>query len=164
MNIFVLNMNTKQCAKWHCDKHITKMTLEATQLLCTAINLSGGSSPYKTAQANHPCAIWTRTSRSNFFWLAELGYELCDEYTRRYGKTHKCTEVIDACVLAANVVPDGPLTPFAQAMPDEYKKDDAIEAYKAYYIGAKANIATWNHSQKPDWWPFSDEVKTDTVT
>lgn len=164
MNIFVLSMNTKQCAKWHCDKHITKMSLESTQLLCTAVNISGGSSPYKTAHRNHPCAIWARATRSNFLWLAELGYELCEEYARRYGRAHKCIEIIDTCVLAANVVPEGPLTTFAQAMPDEYKNNDVTEAYKAYYIGAKADIATWSHSQKPDWWPFSENAKADTVT
>jgi len=162
MNIFVLSLNHKQCAAWHCDKHITKMPLEAAQLLCTAINLAGGTSPYKTAHKNHPCAIWTRQTRSNFLWLAELGYELCAEYTKRYGKIHKCESVIDTCVLEANLIKEGPLTPFAQAMPDEYKASHPVTAYQAYYIGAKTTIAKWNHSPPPTWWPILQMSQTDT--
>jgi len=28
MNIFFLDTDTKQCAKYHCDKHVVKMILE----------------------------------------------------------------------------------------------------------------------------------------
>ena len=158
MNIFILSTNTKQCAKWHCDKHITKMPLEAAQLLCTAINVNGGETPYKTAHRNHPCAIWARTTRSNFLWLAELAYELCTEYTARYGKVHACETIIDDCVLKAGHIPAGEMTPFAQAMPDEYKDQDPTVAYKNYYIGAKNDIATWKHCPAPAWWPVLEEV------
>jgi hypothetical protein len=43
-------------------------------------------------------------------------------------------------------------TPFAQAMPAEYKQADAIEAYRNYYIHAKANMAAWRNGT-PTWWP-----------
>jgi hypothetical protein len=47
-------------------------------------------------------------------------------------------------------------TPFAQAMPDEYKREDAVEAYRAYYMGDKADIAEWNWgTEAPDWWNIS---------
>ena len=36
MNIFVLHSNPKKAAKWHADKHVVKMLLEAVQMLYTA--------------------------------------------------------------------------------------------------------------------------------
>ena len=43
-------------------------------------------------------------------------------------------------------------TPFAQAMPQEYKRSCAVEAYRAYYMGDKADIAEWNWgTPAPEW-------------
>jgi hypothetical protein len=33
-------------------------------------------------------------------------------------------------------------------MPDECKRQDAVNAYRAYYMGAKADIAKWKFSWK----------------
>ena len=47
------------------------------------------------------------------------------------------------------------LTPFAQAMPDELKSDDAVESYRMFYMKDKAAIgkgATWKVRGKPYWW------------
>lgn len=46
------------------------------------------------------------------------------------------------------------LTPFAQAMPDEYKNaNDPVLAYRNYYLGEKRSFATWKEpSKQPDWW------------
>jgi len=35
------------------------------------------------------------------------------------------------------------MTPFAQAMPDQYRDDDAVVAYRNYYVGEKGEIAQW---------------------
>jgi hypothetical protein len=40
-------------------------------------------------------------------------------------------------------LPDIGLTTFAQAMPDEYKNDDVVQAYRDYYNGEKAYFAKW---------------------
>ena len=37
------------------------------------------------------------------------------------------------------------------AMPEQYKNDCAVTAYRAYYHGEKANFATWK-SEVPQWW------------
>jgi hypothetical protein len=39
-------------------------------------------------------------------------------------------------------------------MPDEYKQEDAVEAYRAYYKGDKASFAKWEWptAQTPSWW------------
>ena len=40
---------------------------------------------------------------------------------------------------------------FYQAMPDQYRNECAVTAYRAYYHGEKANFATWK-SEVPQWW------------
>ena len=35
MNIFILDKNPKKAAEYHCDKHVIKMILETSQLLCS---------------------------------------------------------------------------------------------------------------------------------
>lgn len=151
MNIFVLDEDIVLCARYHLDKHVVKMPLESAQMLSTGVLFHGGVARYKTVHKNHPCTIWARETKSNFKWLADLGVELCREYTFRYGKVHKCLEVIRECLDRLEVIPDGPLTPFAQAMPEEYKKDNPVEAYRAFYTGAKRKFATWKNREVPEW-------------
>ena len=154
MNIFVLSDNIAQCAIYHCDKHVVKMTLETAQLLCSPFEQ--GDSPYRRTHYNHPCAIWARESVGNYEWLLELGYRLAEEYTHRYNKRHKCLDVIDWCdnnYYRLNL-PDQGLTPWAQAMPDEYKDPCAIQAYRNYYCGDKLEFCTWTNRKAPNWWPY----------
>jgi hypothetical protein len=55
-------------------------------------------------------------------------------------------------------MPEIGLTPFAQAMPQEYKRSCAVEAYRAYYIGDKADIAEWDWGRlTPDWFERNSE-------
>ena len=52
-------------------------------------------------------------------------------------------------------LPDLGLTPFAQAMPDELKSDNAVESYRMFYMKDKAAIgkgANWKVRGKPHWW------------
>ena len=153
MNIFVLDENPEIAAKQACDKHIIKMSLETAQLLCSSHMKD--SAPYKQSHVNHPCAIWTRTSRDNYEWLVVHGLALCDEYTRRYGKVHKSRGVIEwARDNVGRVAFSGTgLTPFAQAMPEIYRSLSAVEAYRKYYLNDKKPFATWKSpASPPQWW------------
>ena len=110
MNLFLLNTNAILCALDHCDKHCVKMILETCQLLYSAwhINrpgvldishkISGDPcvhKPYKCTHKNHPSSKWVRADRAHYDWAVKLGFELCYEYTRRYGKIHKCQSHLD---------------------------------------------------------------------
>ena len=122
MNIFVLDHDPKVAAQMHCDKHIVKMIIEVAQMLCTVGRQNGFETPYRSTHARHPCTLWAGESKSNWNWLIEHGIEMGEEYTRRYGRVHKSSEVIQWC--ANNDIgpnEDKGLTPFAKAMPDEYK-------------------------------------------
>lgn len=147
MNIFVLDENPELAARAHCDKHVSKMILESAQMLSTVF---GG--PYKPTHKNHPCTLWVGESRQNAEWLWLLADALNCEYQDRYNHTrnHKSWDAVEPLWRDFNALPDIGLTPFAQAMPDEFRNPDAVEAYRAYYR-SKA-FAMWNYSPKPEWW------------
>lgn len=152
MNIFVLDLNVNKCAKYHCDKHVVKMITETAQLLCSAYYFTNEShkSPYKLTHKNHPCAVWVRQSLSNWLWLRDLGLALYDEYKNRYSnKDHKAGDVILG--LEVPNLPDKGLTPFAQAMPIEYRNEDVVRAYRAYYLGDKKSILQYKNCEVPEW-------------
>ena len=129
------------------------MPLETAQMLSTTLNHYGLVSPYKPTHKNHPCTMWTKASRENFLWLCELGIQLCAEYTYRYGRVHACQQVIDVCRKHANACsfPAIAQTPFAMAMPGQYRDSDAVTAYRRYYCEAKRSLFKWTGRDTPDW-------------
>lgn len=159
MNIFILDEDPSIAAVYMNDKHIIKMLLESCQLLATAHHLLGDSSKitYKSTHANHPCSIWLRQSTANYDWLVSHVMAMSMEYTNRYGKIHKCDFILLAELLnPPERLPKGELTPFALAMPDQYKvPGDAVASYRNYYIGEKLSFSTWKHGNIPPWIPKS---------
>ena len=154
MNIFFLDFDTKKCAQYHCDKHVVKMILETAQLLCGVHHVTNQVTdqiPYKLSHKNHPCAISSRESLSNYLYLCDFGLELCKEYTYRYGRRHKSQEVIEWCLTNKPNISDTEFTEPPKAMPDEYKVDSVVESYRNYYIGAKKDFAKWKNREIPDW-------------
>jgi hypothetical protein len=152
VNIFVLDLDPFKAAASQCDKHVVKMTLETAQLLCSAF--PKGEAPYKATHVNHPCAIWIRKSLSNASWLVQHGLALASEFRLRFGKEHKSLPVIEWCSKnIQHVLDDNGMTAFAQAMPDTFKSENAVQAYRNYYIHVKSPIASWNKGrQPPSWW------------
>ena len=151
MNIFVLDEDPKTAAAMACDKHVVKMILETAQMLCTVGIASGYEMPYGATHKHHPCTLWAGESHANWDWLIDYGLSLCAEYTVRYGKIHKSQRIIEYAHAMNISFDEQQLTPFAQAMPPQYKNECAVTAYRAYYMGEKARIATWK-TQTPDWW------------
>ena len=163
MNIFFLDYDVKKCAQYHVDKHVVKMILETAQLLCGVHHVTAHDTahdtahvPYKLSHKNHPCSIWARESLSNYLYLCELGLELCNEYTYRYGKRHKSQDVIEWCLVNKPNIPDIGFTEPAKAMPDEFKVKSIVQSYRNYYMGAKSGFAVWKGREKPLW--FEEKV------
>lgn len=100
MNIFYLDSDYKKIPLYMIDKHIVKMIVETSQLLCSCHYLSNSklNIPYKLTHKNHPCVLWVYKSLSNYIWLCKLGLEICKEYTYRYDKIHKSQTVIEWCI------------------------------------------------------------------
>lgn len=153
MNIFYLHEVPETAARYLCDKHINKMLIESVQMLSTCHHVigSGSNAMYRPAFQNHPCAIWVRESAQNYYWLRDHALQIGEEFLIRYGKVHASTVVLNALP-----DPDLPLvgiTPPAQAMPDEYKNDDAVQAYRDYYLYDKRRFAKWERGiPAPYWW------------
>lgn len=150
MNIFVLDKNPVKAARMLCDKHIVKMIVESTQMLCTAHWMTGGKAFYKATYKNHPCTKWVRKTLGNYKWLVRHALEMCKEYKRRYTRIHKCQETIEWCKENLPDIKKGKLTEFAQAMPKKYKNKSAVKAYRDYYLHEKLRFCRWNHSKEPD--------------
>ena len=153
MNIFFLSFNPRIAAEHHCDKHVVKMILETAQLLYSAhwaqTRLSLPHNAYKKTHANHPCAIWTRESIDNYMWLCQLGMALCSEYTYRYGKIHKTQSHIEWLTAHPPALPKIGVTKIRQAMPPEFKQPNPVEAYRAYYLGAKSRMLVYSKRPTP---------------
>jgi hypothetical protein len=151
MNIFYVDRDPVVAAQQLVDKHVVKMPLETAQLLCSAF--PQGVAPYRRTHYNHPSAVWTRQSKSNYKWLIKHGIALCDEYTKRYGKQHKsnivilwCRDNIDKIEWGEDFFTDPPT-----CMPDECKIGDSVESYREYYRKHKSYIYRWTNSERPQW-------------
>jgi hypothetical protein len=183
MNLFILSLDPAKTAEYMMDKHIAKIILEAVQMLCTTHRLLTATSTgaavdpcvYKIAHKNHPVTIWCRAAQANFIWTLDLIDAMHAEWKYRYGhpvqKQHK--SYIVAQYLRQNIPPPdafervsvpGIMTPFALAMPDEFKVRasatiattpatgtshgadiyDAVASYRSYYLSEpKRRIAKW---------------------
>ena len=154
MNIFVLDWDVEKCARYHNDKHVVKMILETAQLLCGVHHMTDQANdqvPYRLSHKNHPCSIWARKSLTNYLYLAELGLELCKEYTFRYGKHHASERLVGALSkVPENIANVGFIDP-PQCMPDYCKGDDTVIAYRTYYILEKMRFAKWKKRPMPEW-------------
>lgn len=138
MNIFITDSCPVKSALYLDDKRKIKMALESTQMLCTALNVNGITTPYKTGHLNHPCTIWTRTSQQNWLWLWDHAMALCNEYNRIYGKPHACVKVLNQIKNQYTVLPDIGLTQFANCARSKERgidyttHNDIYSAYKLY--------------------------------
>ena len=165
MNIFVTDPDPVKSAQCLPDKHVVKMPLESCQMLAIVASTKWGhgfgklpkldGTPYLTdkgAFRGHPCTIW---AQENYRWLISHGLALCYEYTHSYGKVHSCQHTLEH---AKMIFPpsNGEVTPFARAMPDEFKYDTSIDTITAYkrYIASKPWAASnylRDPSRKPHW-------------
>ena len=168
MNIFVLDKDPVKAAKYIDDQRISKMIIETGQMMRAALGrhdfnedmciewgiLTSKGTPWKVTHKNHPCTLWAGDDYDNFMWLGDYGLALCNEFFDRYGKAHACHFAVmrmrDANIIERVIPKTGGMTPFAQAMPDEYKDDDAVFAYRRYYK-SKDNIR-YRKTDVPTWW------------
>ena len=195
MNIFYLSNCPVAASKYLLDKHIVKMPLETVQLLSTAHRVLDGerkqiirngrkktvfSLPshlddlfYSATHINHPSCVWTRSSVANYRWLYSYLVAMCEEYTSRYGKTFAFVKsgLVDALQMEPTNIVMGDFSAPLLAMPEHYKNNDAIEAYRQYYAGDKWRFAKWKHGDIPEWfvlnmqktWHINTEERADVL-
>jgi hypothetical protein len=110
------------------------------------------SNLYRVTHKNHPVTIWIRTSLGNYIWTLDMVDAMHKEWQYRYQHTKEHKSYILAKWLRKNPPPFEitQVTPFAIAMPEEYKTDDPVESYRNYYR-SKSRFASWKRREKPDW-------------
>jgi len=145
MNIFYIDSNPIVAAQQLTDDHIRKMQIESAQMCCTAHWAVGSEAPYKKAHFNHPSTKWTRESIHHYVWLVEHGLKICKEFTLRYGKHHKTQDVLEWLQANKPNLQNSEFVAPPLCMPDQYKKDDAIDAYRNFYVKDKLAV------KKLDW-------------
>ena len=176
MNIFYIDKDPRTCAEQMVDKHVVKMILETAQLLSTAHRMIDGvlfvgktktgrnvkrwrlddpkkdETIYQATHVNHPSAVWCRASNNNYNWLFCHFEALLTEYTYRYGKVHKCAELVPYLREYPKAIHVGYFTPVTPAMPDEYKVEhDSVASYRNYYRIAKERMHKWTKRPTPEW-------------
>lgn len=179
MNMFAVSLDPTESARSLCDQHITKMPTETLQCLVASLLRHGAppndmpltkskNQPHKGGYPNHPVTRWVGESRSNFLWALYHGAALCEEYERRYDKTHFCAVGIEQCFLMTQYIPEGEMTPFVRAFNQSVGKnldlldwDCPHEAYREFYRRDKASFARWNKFRNPPkWWTESPSLNT----
>jgi hypothetical protein len=175
INIFAVDNDPVQSAMWMVDRHVVKMVLETAQLLSTAHRLLDGEQYidktktgrnvkrwrlpdereqvlYSATHVSHPSAVWCRETNNNYNWLYCHFVGLLHEYTYRYGKIHKCEDMVVALMRPPLNIPVGYLTQVTPAMPDEYKMPgDSVESYRNYYRAGKKHLHKYTKRPAPFW-------------
>lgn len=175
VNLFILHEDPKENVKMYCNKHVVKMGLEAVQILYTAWHELDGTNkvkkrwqykyskspgPYKPfSNAKHPCVLWAMQSANNYEYVHRLATAIFKEYTYRYRKIHKSSYHLRMLrkppyKLRKKYIG---ITRFAQAMPEQYKSDNVVTAYRAYYNGEKQHILQYKCRSIPEWLHIVDK-------
>ena len=160
VNLFYLDNNPCKCAKYYCDKHVSKIAIEIAQILSQVHhNIGSKKPPYK------PCKVvgktlkpylWAMESKENYLYCCNLGLALLDEYKFRYDKKeHKCDKVIE---WLKNNIPEK----ITKQKLTKFKLTENVEIYgkfyrnpvtasKYIYVDFKCKNDKWTKRGKPLW-------------
>jgi len=155
-----------------CDEHINKMGLEGMQVLSTALILNGcpeellprtkAGTPYKKTHQHHPVVKWASESVVNWLWLVNHALTICIMKDERMDTKYACLKSFQEWNYSEclKYLPQTAMTPFALAMDDEFKTDDPVEAYRAFYNDKRfknGHRPSWTHSSPPAWFKQQQE-------
>ena len=80
---------------------------------------------------------------------------LAMEFRHRFKKGHASEAVVKWAFANPLNNPVYDLTPFAQAMPEQYRGEDAVKAYRTYYLAEKMMLrgkpSKWTGRSIPHW-------------
>lgn len=158
MNIFFLHPNPSTSADFMYGRHRLKMLLESTQLLCGAVRRCAAEPfsedvIYEETHMNHPCAVWTRASGANFFWLYDHASHLSAHYLCQYKKKHACFKVLQYIATLRLDFDEFVLTEPPQCMHEKYRCPNVIVAYRQYYLAEKSHVFSQSWGDARVWGP-----------
>jgi hypothetical protein len=155
MNMFVLDTDPIKAVEGMYKAHITKMPLESTQLLSTAVRLLGGKAPYKPYNPGSRLVKWIIEHPDNYAWLWNHALGLFIEFHERRGKHHGALKAFQTLPDPVNntIIPYS-LPPLY--MDEEFRKpcktlDDVVECYRKMYKFQKSNLINFEEKEAPEW-------------
>lgn len=141
-----------------------------TRMILPQLGEMGGMKSYDgqvywEAYVNHPCTKWVMENWANYNWLYRLMIELGRGFEFRYGKEHGTIQKLhqplnpyfsDLVWKVTEGIPFGltEMTPHALAMPERYRDENVVQAYRAYYIGEKEHLWSAGYGRgvpPPEW-------------
>lgn len=172
MNIFVLDPCPKKAAEYNCDKHLSKIVVEISQMAanCFDVNILKSAPPNMLGQPrkhsyfNHPVSKWMRETIGNLLWSIDHAFALERERIYRGYNPHFSIRFINwvAENFDKSVVPYGDQTEFAVAIAPtmqcrqhpSFNDANSVDKYRLYYQYDKPFV-TWTKRNKPDWFTIS---------
>lgn len=158
MNLFILDEDISNSVEFHCDKHVVKMPLETAQMISFAYHHQEKKPnvelmAFSKTHDKHPCSIWLQKSLANFVYGCEFGIKLVEEYRYRYNsqKHERAMQIFRKSLKCLPEIADIGQTPFALAMPEQYKSENAVKSYRDYYCSEKISMLNYTKRKIPLW-------------
>lgn len=157
MNIFMTHPSPVQSARWLDDVRVNKMLTESCQLLSTAIRICSRDDPslcrgiYKTTHKNHGCAVWVRSGRDNYIWLATHAMELYCLYNQKNNRVHASLAVLERLMPLDYIIEEGTTEPYNATRNKEHNIDFGDEA-NIFVAYRKYLVARWEHDKRRPTW------------
>jgi len=158
-NLYILDNYPKQVAACYIDNHVQSYIVDYAKILSACHHLnnpfafkSSNKRIYRMCFKNHTITKWARVNTSHYEWLFGLWEALCNEYAFRFNKTHKTEKIKSDLRRKPHLVRSDEIN-FLQFLPDAFKvKNNAIQAYRNYYVEHFHSRAVWTNRGQPDWW------------
>jgi hypothetical protein len=163
MNIFASNPDPRISAVWLDDLRANKMILESCQMLSTAVHQVDPNHTlklYKSFNPNHPCCLWVKESKQNFYWLLLHTKALL----ARSKVNHKSNLTYETCFdwfkLCHYKLEDNPQLIFKNCAANDgaginYKNVKDVHLAYRLYLNHRwkedKKPPTWTTGVKPDW-------------
>lgn len=100
---------------------------------------------------HHPCTLWVNESKSNWLWLRKYALALNREWQYRYNHTRNHLSINKIIQMIVPDIEDKGLTPFVQAMPEQYQDINPVIAYRRYYRETKGHLISYKKRSIPTW-------------
>lgn len=153
MQVFVLDYNPKESAKYYVDIHVNKILVEIVQILHSTYYYTNEvtNNTYKLTHKNNPWSKWVRESLDNWKWLYIFGLCLYNEFLHRSDKnTHKSGEILLKSEFPK--IKSIGITNFPKSsLPNDLRDDDIVNCYRKFYNRDKRHLFNWKNRNIPYW-------------
>ncbi len=139
-NIFILDEDLETSCQYHGNRQVLTCAFYPYKIL---YSIAEGK------ELDDEWFKWAKATKQNRDWLVRYGAAMVKEYGHRYPKFMPLYNLI--AKLKLTDLPDTELTAFPQVMPDVYKHENVIEAYRNYFVFECEDSFRWLNRDQPYW-------------